>query len=165
MYATYPIYYPSVRWAKENGEIELWRESFKINKECKGFIFMKAGAEYHNQNLPGFIADLTERYGLERAMFVIGRTIVDSKWEERYDESSRKRAGQFDYRDMKEARAQYEAGENPHKVDVSDNYLLNVHPVMLNAIFRSLMEMEQEQINLPSADVEQDNELDGEVEP
>jgi hypothetical protein len=164
MYAAYPIYYPSVRWARENGEIELWRESFKINKECKAHIFANATHEYHSQNLPELIKQLTDLYGLERVMFVIGRTIIDSEWEERYDKTSRERAGRIDYQDMKEARAQYEAGENPCKSDVSDHYLINIHPVILNTLFRWLIEKEQEQVILPDTDQLPENELDEGVE-
>jgi hypothetical protein len=160
MYAIYPIYYPSVRYAKENGELELWQESFKINRECKEYIFTKASGEYRGKNLPVFVRKLAETYGLERAMFIIGRTLINSDWDKRYEYISRERAAQFDYLDMKEARTQYQAGKNPYRTDISDNYLINIHPAVLNAVFKRLMRMEREQIKIPSADDERGNKRD-----
>ena len=34
MYATIPIYYPSLEEAERNDEKELWLESYKINMDC-----------------------------------------------------------------------------------------------------------------------------------
>jgi len=164
MYATYPIYYPSARWARENDEIALWRESYKINKECRDYINENASRFYHDQNLPPFVKNLTETFGLERAMFVMARFIVAADWDKRYDGSVKERAERVDFRDMKEAKILQEEGNDPYKTaDQTRDLYSNVHPVILNAIFRNLMKMEQEQVNLPSANVEQDNELDGEV--
>ena len=164
MYATYPIYYPSARWARENGEIGLWRESYKINKECKNYLNMEASVAYHQGRLPDFIKRLTELYGLERAMYVIGRTIIGSDWDKRYYEDVKKRAERFDYRDMKEIKALQENGQDPHRTaDNTTSYISDVHPVMLNAVFRHLMEMEREQAYLLSIDADRVHELDGEV--
>ena len=165
MYLTYPIYIPSARWARENDEIELWRESFKINKECKKHINDEAPMAYHEERLPAFVKGLAGIYGLERAMYVIGRTVVGADGDKRYDNSVRSRAERFNYADMKEGKALYEEGKDPYRTaDHTTSYCSDVHPVMLNSIFRSLMKMEREQIKLPSADVDRDNELDGEAE-
>ena len=164
MYATYPIYYPSARWARENDEMALWRESYKINKECKNFLKDEGSMAYHEERLPDFVKQLAELYGLERAMYVIGRTIVGSDWDKRYYADVRERAEQFSFRDMKEAKAAYEEGNDPYRTaDNTTSYISDVHPVILNAIFRDLMKIEQEQVNLPTADIAEENELDGEV--
>jgi len=165
MYATYPIYYPSARWARENDEIELWRESFKINKDCRKHIDNEASMAYHEERLPAFVKELTETYGIERAMYVIGRTVVGADSDPRFYSNVKERAAQISFRDMKEAKAMYEEGKDPHRTaDSTTSLCSNVHPVMLNAIFQSLMRMEREQPNLPSADVEHDNEHDEGVE-
>jgi hypothetical protein len=120
---------------------------------------------YHEERLPAFVKELTDLYGIERAMYVIGRTVVGAEWDKRYDHGVKTRAEQFNYRDMKEGKALYEEGKDPYKTaDSTTSYCSDVHPCMLNAIFRSLMKMEQAQVNLPSADVDRDNELDGEAE-
>lgn len=161
MYATYPIYYPSARYARENGEIDLWRESHKINRECRNFINKNASPAYHGHNLPEFIKELTDTFGLERAMYVIARTIVNSDWDKRYYNDARSRAELFDFQDMKEAVRLRESGQDPYRTaDNTTSLCSNVHPVMLNDIFRFMMKMEQEQANIPAADNTPDNELD-----
>lgn len=160
MYQTYPVYYPSARYAMDNSEIELWRESHKINKECKELLNEKASLAYHDRQLPEFISELTDTFGLERAMFVVARTIVGAEWDGRYYRDVKARASLFDFADMKEAATQYANGNDPHRTgDSTINLCSNVHPVMLNDIFRCLMKMEKEQVNLPSADISQGNEL------
>jgi len=165
LYATYPVYIPSARWARENDEIELWRESFKINKECRDYINNEAPMAYHEERLPAFVKELAGLYGIERAMYVIGRTVVGAEWDKRYYGNVRERAEQFSYRDMKEAKALHEEGKDPYRTaDNTTSLCSNIHSVMLNAIFQSLMKMEREQPNLPSAAVDRDNELDEGVE-
>jgi len=165
MYATYPVYYPSARWARENGEIDLWRESYKINKECRDFINENASRAYHAHNLPEFITELTDTFGLERSMYVVARSIVGADWDKRYYDDARNRAELFSFRDMKEAAQLHENGQDPYRTaDNTTSICSNVHPVMLNDIFRFMMKMEQEQANIPAADNSCDNELDGGAE-
>ena len=161
MYTTYPVYYPSARWARENDEIELWRESYKINNECRDFINGNAGKAHHNEELPGFIKELTDAFGVERAMYVIARTIVGADWDRRYYNDVRSRAESFPFQDMEEAAQLRENGQDPYRTADKTAYLCSdVHPVMLNAIFRCLMKMEQEQVNLPQAEADRSSELD-----
>jgi len=161
MYQMYPIYIPSARYSRENGEIALWRESFKINKECKAFIDENASRAYHAHNLPEFITELTDTFGLERSMYVIARSIVGADWDKRYYNDARNRAELFSFRDMKEAAQLRENGKDPYRTaDNTTSLCSNVHPVMLNDIFRFMMKMEQDQVNSPQADIEHDNEHD-----
>jgi hypothetical protein len=161
MYATYPVYYPSARYARENGEIDLWRESHNINQICKDFIGEKAAPAYHCHALPDFISELTDEYGPERAMYVIGRTVMGADWDKRYDSNVRERAARFGYHDMKEGLALREAGKDPYRFsDRTTNIISDVHPCILNDTFRALMKMEQEQAVLPSADADRDNGFD-----
>ena len=156
MYATYPVYLPSARYAREYDELELWRESYKINKECRDFINGGASEAFHDEKLPGFIKDLIDNYGLERAMYVIGRSVVGSDWDKRYDYDARARANMFDYKDMKEAEALKEARQDYH--DHTTSYCSNVHPCILNLIFHKLMKLENEHDSIPQADNTPDNE-------
>ena len=165
MYQTYPVYIPSARYARENDEIVLWRESFKINKECRDFINEKAAPAYHDRKLPEFITELTDTFGLERSMFVMARFVVAADWDKRYDNSVRERAERFDFQDMKESRALYETGQDPHRTaDRTADLYSNVHPCILNDAFRRQMKLEQEQVNLPQTDISEENERDEGVE-
>jgi len=161
MYAAYPVYIPSRHYAKQYDEIELWRESYKINKECRDYINANAGFAYHDKKLPEFIQNLTETYGLERAIFVMARFIIAADWDKRYDRDVRERAEQVDFQDMKEAGANIKSTTE----DITCELYSNVHPCILNSIFRSLMKMEQKQVNLPGEEHPHDNGLDEGVEP
>ena len=167
MYAAYPVYYPSARHARENDETALWRESFKINQECKKYINEQASGAYIGHALPDFIKELTETYGLERAMFVIGRTVLSAAdWDKRYESGVKARTAGFYYSDWKEGQILYENGQDPYRTaDNTTSWCSDVHPVILNTIFSALIKIEKEQINLPLADAGRGNEPDsGEVE-
>ena len=160
MYATYPIYNPSWYYAKENGELDLWKESHKINKDCRDFINEKAGNAYHDRLLPEFIKELTETFGLERSVFVTARFVVTADWDGRYGSDVKERAALVDFQDITDTATRRDAGEHikMSTVDRTQDLYSNVHPCILNDIFRSLMKIEKEQINIPSAEAEQDNE-------
>ena len=161
MYAAYPIYYPSSRYAREHDEFSLWRESKKINRELNDFFTDRAADAYYDRALPDFIKELTDTYGLERSIFVLSRTVVEADWDKRYDGEVRQRAGRVDFQDMKEAGRKIREGQPKHTVfDTSGDLTSNVHPCIINDIFRLLMKAEQEQAHLPQADMTEENELD-----
>ena len=160
MYAAYPVYMPSRLYAIQNGEHDLWRQSNSINQECRDFIKENASKAYHGKTLPGFMKELTDIYGLERAMFVAGRTIAGADWDGRYDKEVKGRTAQIDYQDMEEGKALYEAGQDSYRIaDKTMRLISDTHPCILNDVFRSLMKMEQAQINIPQADSSLENEL------
>ena len=159
MYAAYPIYYPSSFYARLHDELGLWRESKKINLVLAEFINDKATDAYYDRIMPDLIKELTDTFGIERSIFVMSRFVVAADWDKRYDSDVRARAERVDFQDMKEVERQHTEENNPDFVDRSGDLTSNIHPIILNEIFRALMKMEQEQPNLPSADVEQDNEL------
>ena len=161
MYAAYPVYMPSNRYARENGEIELWRESYKINIDCRNYINENAGLAYHERNLPDFMQKLTDNFGLDRAMFVTARFIVAADWGGRYGKDVKERAAQVDFQDMKEGKALFELGQDQYKsADWTRDLYSNVHPCILNDIFRALMKMERENNYLPADVTSRDNERD-----
>lgn len=168
MYAVYPVYYPSWQYAKEHDELSLWKESHKINLECRDYINTNAGHAYRNNVSPNsvddFVNDLVEKYGLERAMFVTARFIVAADGDERYGIAEKARASQFDFRDMTEAKVRRESGQDEKHttVDRTMDLYSNIHPCILNDLFLSLMKKEQS--NLADRENQSDNELDMGVE-
>jgi hypothetical protein len=148
-------------YARLHDEINLWRQSKKINLELIESINNNAANAYYDKTLPDFIKEITDTYGLERSIFFISRVVVAADWDKRYSSDVRARAEQVDLQDMKEGEKLYEAGKDPMRTADPTNYLYsNVHPCILNDVFRLLMKMEQEQISLPSADAENENERD-----
>ena len=84
MYATIPIYYPSLEEAQRNNEKEMWLESYKINMDCKHAIEDRAATAMNTRELDSLIGDLVEEYGVERAMYVLSRTIQFRDWDGRF---------------------------------------------------------------------------------
>lgn len=44
MYATIPVYYPSLEEAARKDEAALWCDSYNINMSCRNFIWRGFGA-------------------------------------------------------------------------------------------------------------------------
>ena len=125
MYATIPVYYPSLEEADRNDEQELWLESYKINMECKRAIEDRAMTAFNTRELDSLIADLAENYGVERALYVLSRTVQYHDWNERFSEIVRARAGLFIYPDARTIN-------------------LKTDPCILNQIFIALINIETE---------------------
>jgi hypothetical protein len=148
-------------YARLHDEFRLWRESKKINCELCDYLGDKATDAHYDRTMPGFIKELTDTFGLERSIYVMSRIVIAADWDKRYDRDVRERAEKVDFEDMKEAQRQIAEGQPKHTViDKSGDICSNVHPCILNEIYRHLMEMEREQVNLPQADVSEENERD-----
>lgn len=145
MYATIPVYYPSTETAGNNGESELWLESRRINLECKRFIEGGASKAYNTRELDSFIGDLVDQYGVERAMYVLSRTVQHMDWDRRFSDVVRERAAGFEFADMhtqavKKALTRVDAAY----ADRSLSYVTSVHPCIVNDIFKELMKIEKQ---------------------
>ena len=93
MYATIPVYYPSLEEAARKDEAALWCDSYNINMSCRNFIQDKAMTAFNARELDAFIEELVRCYGTERAMYVLSRTIQFSDWDARFDQAVLDRAG------------------------------------------------------------------------
>lgn len=151
MYATTPVYYPSFRYAREHDEIALWRESHRINMECKGQINRRALEANNSRELDLMIEDLIRVYGVERTMCVLSRTIQYKDWDERLSQAVIKRAKHFSFHEQ-----EYE-GNDPTKQYICPD----LPPYMLDELYRKLMEREANQAALDSEryDPETDQEI------
>ena len=87
MYATIPVYYPSLEEAARKDEAALWCDSYNINMSCRNFIQDKAMTAFNTRELDAFIEELVRCYGTERAMYVLSRTIQFSDWDARFDQA------------------------------------------------------------------------------
>jgi len=141
MYASYPIYTPPQRYAVINGEFELWKESFNINMRCKEFITDNIYFIQNDGELRDFITNLTGNFGLERAMFVLAKSIRNAEFSDRLGEAVKERASLFVYEDEKQE------NRDGFKYDRSRFFAIEMFPSHLESVFTSLMEMEREQEN------------------
>lgn len=159
MYAMIPVYYPSIETASRRAETGLWMESNLINLDCKRFIEDRASTAYNTRELDIFIKDLVEQYGVERAMYVLSRTVQYKEWDGRFSTVIRERAAGFDFPDMRTQvvkKALTQAGAVC--ADRSREYLTDVHPCIVNDIFKELMKIEEQK------NMEEENELNMELD-
>ena len=138
MYAAIPVYYPSLEEAARKDEAALWCDSYNINMDCRNFIQDKAMTAMNSRELDSFIGELVRFYGVERAIYVLSRTIQFSDWDSRFDQTVLDRAGQTDFPDARTPR-------DENHVDPTTRYVTEIDPCVANAIFMKLMELEEEQ--------------------
>ena len=101
MYAAIPVYYPSLEEAARKDEAALWCDSYNINMDCRNFIQAKAMTVMNSRELDSFIGELVRFYGVERAIYVLSRTVQFSDWDSRFDQAVLDRAGQTDFPDAR----------------------------------------------------------------
>ena len=153
MYATIPIYYPSLEEASRRTEAALWRDSYNINMDCRNFIQDKTMTAMNSRELDFFIGELVRLYGVERAIYVLSRTIQFSEWDSRFDQAVLDRAGQTDFPDARTPRDQ-------NHVDPTTRYVTELDPCVANAIFMKLMGLEEEQESTTQMENDGQKELD-----
>ena len=89
-----PIYYQSAQYARENGELEQYRESHKANIACKEAIQTAIANHYHNNWLdPAGAKEVTDRFGFQRSFLVLANTVRLKDWDQRFSRSNREWAG------------------------------------------------------------------------
>jgi len=157
LYKNIPVYYSSIEYAKKAGELEQWRESYRINLDLRRYLENNASNYYNTYRLHELIDNLDEKYGVERCMYLIARTIqYRCSYDGRFYKSVFDRAAAFSYPD-----AHTEAVQEAEKIvhgDIADKskaYISDVHSCILNDIFRELMKLEQKQSHNQSKSSEQ----------
>ena len=80
MYATIPVYKYSLTDAVNYKERELWLESYNINMECKRAIEERATTAFNTRELDLLIKDLVEKFGVERALYVLSKSVQENDW-------------------------------------------------------------------------------------
>lgn len=120
--------------AKEQGQIENWRASRRETEACAHEFQENFGMAYHERRMPEYLQEWTDKYGLDRCKIVLASTIQLASHDGRYYPSTKENA----------AKVVIPGADADHSRDIRFSYLVNTHPVMINAAFRELMNMEQE---------------------
>ena len=107
----------------------------------------------NSRELDSFIGELVRFYGVERAIYVLSRTIQFSDWDSRFDQAVLDRAGQTDFSDARTPR-------DKNHVDPTTRYVTEIDPCVANAIFMKLMELEEEQEATTQMENDGQTELD-----
>ena len=128
-----PVCHMTFSEALENDSVKEWKESHLANISCADQFDSEYGARYHARDVPAFLKEMTDRYGLERCMLVLAGTIQLSPWDKRYHQPVREGAEKI----------QVPGASDIPTEDRRRDYLVNCHPVMVDVAFRDLMAMEQ----------------------
>ena len=129
-----PVCHMTFSEALENDSVKEWKESHLANISCADQFDNEYGARYHARDVPAFLKEMTDRYGLERCMLVLAGTIQLSPWDKRYHQPVREGAEKI----------QVPGASDVPTEDRRRDYLVNCHPVMVDVAFRDLMAMEQQ---------------------
>ena len=79
-----PVYVFSATFAKEHGELEAYRASFRANVDCKNAIEEAISNHYSDNRLDGScVQEVVDRFGAERVSFVLANTIQHKDWDGR----------------------------------------------------------------------------------
>ena len=85
-----PVYYHSAQYARENGELEKYRESRAANIACKEAIQTAIANHYHDNRLdPVCVSEVTDQYGFQRTFLVLANTVHIKDWDQRFSRNNR----------------------------------------------------------------------------
>lgn len=130
-----PVYYKDLKQARADGELEQWRSSHKATQACAEQLQKEYERAYEERQVPQFLQQMVDRYGIERCKIVIASTIQLSPYDGRYSQ------------DMKDAAAKVVIpGKNTEPLhDRRLDYHINCHPVTVNVAMRDLLVIERQQ--------------------
>lgn len=91
------IYKNSLKYAKENGELEQYRESMNLCDECGTFIRHSIAENFNNNYLDvkKVTAEAAGKYGFERAMFMLALRINSLQYDGRFTADNKEWAQKF----------------------------------------------------------------------
>lgn len=132
-----PMYLFNFQEARDRGEVEAWRHSKNATEECAEQFSKEFGLFYHDRRMPEFLQMMADRYGMERCKVVLASTIQLAEHDGRYYPSTKEEA----------AKVVIPGADKTNQYrDTRLSYYTNCHPVMVNAAFRELCQMEKEQM-------------------
>lgn len=85
-----PIYRHTAAYAREHGELDTWRTSHRANTDCRDAIEDAIASRYTDNRLNmACVKDVTDRFGLDRTMYVVANTIRDKEWDGRISDENK----------------------------------------------------------------------------
>ena len=126
---TTPIYPHSAAYAREHGELEQYRASNNVNRQCKESIEAAVREHFDGMYLSHDAAKgVIETYGMERVSMVLSNTIQLQDWDGRYSRRNKEWAKTI-------------PNDNPETVRCG--YALNSHPAVLDGFIDLVREEQQ----------------------
>ncbi len=129
-----PLYQGNAKYAREHGEIELFRASFKANIACRDAIDTVIRENFDGYSLHADAKDVLAEFGPERVSHVLAATLLDRQHDQRFSRDNLAWAASVPTLD---------AGDRHYE------YGLNSHPAVLDG-FVGLARKEMEAMREPA---------------
>ena len=85
-----PVYYKPLYYAAQHEELEQYYASHYENIACRDAIEIAIKNHYKNNRLDSSaVHEVIDKYGYERTLVVLARTIADSEWDGRYSNENK----------------------------------------------------------------------------
>jgi len=122
-----PVYYETAAYARENGELDQFRNSHWTNISCKNDIEDAIARHFDGMHLDKeAVTEVLDRYGCERVSFVLAATVQVKAWDGRFSNANKDWAFSVNVADDKSARG----------FDRRDEYAVSSHPAVLDGFIR-----------------------------
>lgn len=125
-----PIYEKTFAEAREAEELYEWKADHLQSCHCNRMFAQKAEGAHHCNAFQIFLQEWTDKYGLERCMFVLSCSIAQRKGDGRF------------YPPARQATARFAHYRQRHEEFEIFNYTNNVHSGVINLAMESLLKME-----------------------
>lgn len=136
---SYPaVYGHTLSYAMEHGEVDKYRDSRNLDRECREAIEGTIRQNFDGMHLKNdIVKPLAEQYGSERMAFVLASTIQQESWDGRFSVDNKAWASEF-----------YIPENIVHGIDMNRELIVSSHPAVLDGfidMFRSeVLEKEKE---------------------
>ena len=96
-----PLYLASPEYARDNGELDQYRESFHANRACARDIERMIAKHFDGMHLDSdaIIKDIMKRHAVKRICLLLALTLRDKSYDGRFSRSNIAWAGSFDIPD------------------------------------------------------------------
>lgn len=109
------IYTNTLRYAREHGELDSYRENLRQNTACAAAIDTALKADH--RDMPGALTTVREQFGLDRPAWLLAGYLREQGWDGRYSQTNVEWAKGFDV-----------------PLEQSSRVALKPHPVYLNEL-------------------------------
>ena len=150
----YPaVYHQTLSYAEEQGELEKYWASRKLDKECKQAVIDEIRQNYDGKHLnKEAVNPVVEKYGSERLSFVLANTLQRLSWDGRFS------------RDNKAWAADFHIPEDMvHGRDRNSELVVTSHPAVLDGfinVFRREVLERGKEVDIPVHKESQEKETD-----
>ena len=137
LYADAPLYLKTAGYAREHGELEVFRSSRELSEACRKEIDDAISKNFDGMHLKkGFEKDIIEKYGRARVSYILATTIRENAWDGRYSPKNREWAENIPISESESERM---------------NCCLHSHPAIIDGMVKIMRLNEQEQQNVMAA--------------